>query len=134
MHNLAFDYLFLVILSSCGIIQVAAAHSCLYGLLFLRRPHHATFLGISLIFLGFLWFFFSGPRHIPDIEGGLAGSQHAGFFVAGASIGLAITLLLSSLLNRNCLPGTTKQEWGLSALRQTTYLSALYKGVKTLWK
>ena len=134
MNNLALDYLVLVFLSGCGVLQIAAAHSRLYGLLFLRRPHHAMLLGLSLLLLGFLWFFIPGPRHIPDIEGGLAGSQHAGLFVAGASMALAVTLLLSSLLNRRRMPGMTKLEWGLDALRQATYLNALHQGVKALWR
>ena len=66
MEDLGRDYLILVFLASLGVIQVAVAHAGLTKLLFLKRTPLAYALGLTLIVAGVTWFFWDGPRHIPD--------------------------------------------------------------------
>ena len=132
---LARDYFVMVLLASCGAIQVACAYARLYGLLFLRRPLPSALLGIALMVAGFLWFFAPGPHNIPDYAGGLDGNQQALLFSTGSLLSLALTLSLTSLLNRNRLPpAPAGRPEGLDALRYGTYFQLLQARLEAEWK
>lgn len=134
MGSVAQDYVVLVFLSSCGVLQIAAAHARIHGLLFLRRPAQATGLGVVLVVLGLVWFFGSGPRHVPDTAGGLDGNDQGAYFALAAGAAVAFTLVVSSVLNRRRFTGTNPGGPGLDALRDATYLGAMSAGVKVLWR
>ena len=114
------DYLVLVFLNCTGALQIAAARSHLRGLLLLQKPSLSILLGLGLGILGFAWFFRSGPLHIPDTAGGLAGFQQFGLFSLGAVTALSFTLVATSLLYHRSLPLSIGQTEGLDLLKNTT--------------
>ncbi|MBI4337532.1 MAG: hypothetical protein HY683_06870 [Chloroflexi bacterium] len=132
-QELARDYLLLVFLTSCGVLQVAAAHSRLRGLFLLRSAWSSGVLGASLIVVAFVWFFVPDPRAVSDTAGGLNGNRQAAYFSIGASAALLVTLLLSSLVNWTLGPPEPSAR-GLDALRTTTFLRALPVGLRDLWR
>jgi len=134
MFTLAFDYLLFAILSCTGILQISSAYSRIHGLLFLKKPFWAAILGGSIVLFAFLIFFEPGPRHIPDTEGGLAGSQNAGIFFLGAIIALAMTLVISSKLNDSRMRYIHNPESGLDSLKKTTYAKAVIQKIRHLKK
>jgi hypothetical protein len=134
MDSITLDYLVLVFLGSCGVLQIAAAHARIHGLLFLPRPAQATALGVVLVVAGLVWFFGPGPRHVPDTAGGLDGNDQGAYFALAAGAAVTFTLLASSVLNRRRLTGARSGGSGLDALRDTTYLGAMSAGVKVAWQ
>ena len=132
MDEVRTGYAVLVFLGACGVLQIAAAHAGLRGLLFLRSRVLSTLLGVGLIGGGLFWFFGPGPRHIPDTAGGLDGNAQGAYFAVSALAAVVSTLLLSSLLNRGRFPGTDAPDSGLDALRYGTYLDAFPSGVRDL--
>jgi hypothetical protein len=132
--GLGLDYLFLVVLASAGVLQLAAAYGGLRGLLLHRNPTLSVLLGLLMIAAGFIWFFAPGPRHIPDTHGGLDGNQQAGIFAIGAASAILLTLILSSLTNHKRLRfGPTNRD-GLDSLRDATYLRLVAQGIRRTWK
>ena len=130
----ALDFLVFVFIAALGVLQMVAAHTALRGLLFVRVRPLAFLAGLVTTATAFLWFFISEPRNVPDTAGGLDGNQMAGLFAIGAGSALVLTLLLSSMCNRSL--GRQGQQFnpGLDALRETTYLNALFSTLKDLWK
>lgn len=126
------DYLILCFLSSLGVLQIAAAHSRLRGLLFFQSPFRSTALGLALVACGFTWFFAPGPRLLPDTAGGLNGNQQALLFSVSAGTAIFSTMLGSSLVNHRRFTARVGAG-GLEALRETTYLHAIQSKLKELW-
>lgn len=126
------DYLLLCFLSSMGVLQIAAAYGQLHGLLLLRARAPSAALGLLLVLAGFLWFFLPGPRLVPDKDGGLDGNQQSLYFALSAGAALAVTLVLSSLVNRRRFSGRGVGS-GLDALRQATYIQAVRGGLAGLF-
>ncbi|MBI4234649.1 MAG: hypothetical protein HY686_09420 [Chloroflexi bacterium] len=134
MGKTTMDYFILVVLASFGVLQVVAAYSRLRGLMLFQRSLLCVILGLGFVALGFLWFFGSGPRNLPDTQGGLDGNRQSALFAEGAAVALVATLILSSLVNRHRLPGLGVVQWGLEALKEATYFQALGTGVGRLWR
>ena len=134
MEDLGRDYVILVFLASVGVIQIAVAHAGLTKLLFLKRPPLAYALGLTLIIAGFMWFFWDGPRHIPDTAGGLDGNDQGARFALSALAAVFFTVVATSLLNHRAgsRPPTSLDR--LESLRTHTYLQALPTGLRSLWK
>ena len=134
VSGFALDYLVFVFFATLGVLQMVAAYSAFWGLLFVRSRPLAFLTGLVTTGLAFFWFFVSEPRNISEIEGGLDGNQMAGLFSLAAGLALVLTFLLSSL--RNWSMGTRGQRCvpGLDALRETTYLKALLGSFKARWK
>ncbi len=126
------DYFLFVFVASLGVLQLAAAHGRLYGLLLFNRLVSSV-LGLALALSAFTWFFASESRNLPDTAGGLDGNQQAMLFCAGALAALLTTLVLSSLRHWS-LVGDGEPASGLEALRHTNYLRALVKGLNGHWK
>ena len=93
-----FDYVFLVFLNCFGALQIARVRSRSRRLLFFLNPYFSIIFGLGLGTLGFAWFFRSGPLHIPDTAGGLAGFQQFVLFSFGAAGALILDWLLTSSL------------------------------------
>jgi len=135
MPPLARDYFVMVVLASCGAIQIACAYARLYGLLLLRRPLPSALLGVALVVAGFLWFFAPGPHNVPDYAGGLDGNQQALLFFLGSLTSFLLTAVLTSLVNRNRLsPAPSGRPEGLDALRYRTYLELVQAQVEERWR
>lgn len=125
------DYLLLCFLSSMGVLQIAAAYGRLHGLLLLRARVPSAALGLLLVLAGFLWFFLPGPRLVPDTDGGLNGNRQSLYFALSAGAALAVTFVLSSLVNRRRFSGRGVGS-GLDALRHATYVQAVRRGLAGL--
>ena len=134
MEDLGRDYVILVFLSSIGVIQIAVAHAGLTKLLFLKRPPYAYALGLTLVIAGFVWFFWGGPRHVPDTAGGLDGNDQGARFALSALASVFFTVLATSALHRRARSHQTPTLDGLEELRDHTYLEALPTGLRSLWK
>ncbi len=134
MEDLGRNYVNLVFIASVGVIQLAAAHAGLTKLLFIKCKAITYALGVTLIVAGFIWFFWPGPRHIPDTAGGLDGNDQAARFALSALAAVGFTVLTSSLLNRRSQDRQTPTLDGLESLRENTYLEALPTGLRSLWE
>jgi hypothetical protein len=127
------EYLILVFLACCGVVQVAAAYGGLKGLhLFGNRRFSAAF-GVGLILGSLTWFFWDGGRNLPDTGGGIAGASQFTFFVLGGFLALLFTFVITSLTNFNRTPPVDTTE-GLTSLKETTFIQALTNNLGMVWK
>ena len=129
------EYLLLVFLSCCGVVQVATAYGDLKGMLLFGNRLFSFMLGVGLMSGSLLWFFWDGGRNVPDTNGGIAGASQFGLFVLGAFLALLVTFLVTSLINSNLRKGPYRDTVnGLPSLRETTYFPALWNNLGMLWK
>ena len=126
MNSFFLEYMVFVCFSTIGAIQIAAHIANLRGLLILRRPIASLLLGIGILTGSIFWFFLSENRNINDTAGGLdANSQAVGFFL-GALIGTILTIVISSIINRDLkISNVGKNIDGLDSLREQNYYLAI---------
>jgi len=122
---LAWQYLAFVFVSSCGVLQAAAAYSGLRGLLFIPRRLPSYGLAIAAVVGAFLWFFTAEERAPAEGWPILEGAQQAGLFAGGAALATLFTLLLTSLLPGRGVRHHRLREEGLEALQDAAYLRLL---------
>lgn len=127
MAHLAWQYLVLIFVSCVGVLQAAAAYSSLKGLLFIPRRLPSFALAVILVVGAFVWFFRMDDRAPapgwPILEGGV----QTLLFVAGAGLAISFTVLVSSMLRLTADRRPTAKEEGLEALREASYLQALFR-------
>ncbi len=123
------DYFILVFLASTGVFQMATSSGGFCGLLFLKHRSQSLCLGLVLLAGAFAWFFLSEPRNVPDSALGMNGNEQFGYFFAGSGAGLTFTLIVSSLRNWSLGAGKPASPPGLDALRESSYLRALYRSI-----
>ena len=129
MTELMLDYLLLICLSTCGILQIVAHHSNLKGLLFFHNQLLTYLFGFLTILGSFCWFFGLGSNRLQEeiMHTGLEGAEQVEFFLMGALAGIILTLVVSSLVpsGEGCTPGEEIEKVGLDRLREKTFLSLL---------
>ena len=133
MFSFAVDYYLMVVISACGVLQIAASVGRLDALLLFKAPLKARSLGIVLVVVGPALFFATAERNINDYEGGLDGNVQGIFFLLGTITGLAITVVATSFINRN-MSAPTQIENGVEILKRTTYARALANNIRFLSK
>ena len=127
------EYLLLVFLVCCGVVQVAAAYGGLRGLLFFGDRRFSVVLGMAMILGSLAWFFWDGGRNFPDTNGGIAGASQFWLFVLGGFLALVVTFGVTSFTNFSRAPfGDTKE--GLASLKETTFGQALLNNLGMVWK
>lgn len=127
------EYLLLVLLVCIGVVQVAAAYGGLRGLLFFGDKRFSVVLGMAMILVSLVWFFWDGGRNFPDTGRGIAGASQFVLFVLGGFLALLFTFLVTFLTNfSRRVPGDTID--GLPSLRETTFVQALLNNLGMLWK
>ena len=134
MFTFATDYYLLVFAASIGVIQIAASMGRLYGLLIFKSLLVARTFGLILIVASFVWFFGTESRNLNDKNGGLDANSQTLFFFLGASTGLVVTFLVSSLVNIRMNGTEPPPEGGLDALREANYVRALGLSVRYWWR
>ena len=97
MFSLAIDYVILVTVATCGVIQLAAAWSGLRGLLIARHARASYALGTALIVGAWAWFVAIGDPVKPGDLTKIEGAEQFGLFLAGAAAGTLLTALASSV-------------------------------------
>ena len=127
MTELTLEYILLVCIATCGVIQLAAHYSNLKGLLF-SQNRWVTYIISLLAIAGSFGWFFGWDDHMDNniMHTGLEGVQQLGYFLLSALAGLVITIILSSLVNlrRSANPGE-EAEGGLDRLKNDNYINAL---------
>jgi len=119
--KLALEYLLLVFICCCGLLQLMAVRGGYSGVSFFRGRVPGYIFATLTVGGALLWFFLLEDRCVPGLEG----SQVFALFLAAAVLSLIFTLSLSSLLNSSRLRGEENPEPGLDALRRMTYLQAI---------
>jgi hypothetical protein len=110
-----------VSIAGLGIIQAAAAHNGLKGLLFFR-PKIVTYSFTAVTLLPVLYYFFTWNHR--NVTGVIEGAQQAGLFFLALVLSLICTLVVSSLINIG-LKRPVKPVDGLDALKETTFFKTL---------
>ena len=106
----------------------------LHGLLFFRSPLVARGFGVVMVVGSFVWFFSTETRNINDYAGGLDAPTQALFFFFGAFAGLGLTIAVSSLVNLRMNGGAPSRDAGLDALRESSYVIALWHSLVYWWR
>ncbi len=119
MFSLAADYFLLVLVASCGIIQIVAARSGLRGLLFFPRERSSYVLGVLLLVGAFVWFVLIGDTGIAGDIGGVEGAEQFGLFLAGTAASVAVTGVIASVTQAKRPAGPPAGQ-GLDELRSAT--------------
>ena len=126
------DYFIFVFLLALGAIQITASLNGLSGILFFHKPLLSKIFGLAIIIFAIGWFYFSGDRNLNDVYGGLDANDQSGLFALGVIAALFITVVISSVTNRNRLNIDTifSETEGLGNLTTNTYYVALSKNLR----
>ena len=126
------DYFIFVFLLAFGAIQITASLNGLSGILFFQKLLVAKIFGLAIIIFAIGWFYLSGDRNLNDVYGGLDANDQSGLFALGVIAALFITLVISSVTNRNRLNNDTifSKNEGLGNLTTNTYYVALSKNLR----
>lgn len=122
MPDFRLDYFLMVLISSTGILQIAAAQAGFKGLSLFRRPILDRIFGLLAIVGGFWFFYGTEYRNVRSLEG----SQQFAYYLAGVATAVFLTLVVSSLINLGLRGSVGREERGLEALKKTNYFRALY--------
>ena len=132
MAELTIEYILLVCIATCGVLQLAASYSNLKGLLFFQNRVPTYIFALLAIGGSFGWFFGWDDRLTENImHTGLEGVQQFGYFLLAAFVGLVLTILISSLVNpqSSTNPGEATGE-GLDRLKNGNYIGAIRRSFR----
>ena len=130
MFSFAADYFITVLVAALGVIQLAASLGRLDGLLILKSKLLTRGLGLALVPGAFAWFFSTGTRNINDFEGGLDANEQALLLFLATLTAVAVTFLVSSIVNARMRGPEPAPGEGLDALRRTSYARALILSIR----
>lgn len=123
---MALEYVAFTFFACVAVLQFVAARNDLRGLSFFRSRRAVYVFSGLVLSSSFAWFFLSEDRARPGLEG----LQQFLLFGVAAVMAVAVTFLLSSLLNGRRLGSPHQNLTGLDALRETTFLRALRSALK----
>jgi hypothetical protein len=140
--HLAWEYFGLVFIAGLGILQVAAAYGGFRGLLIAPGEVRVRFwpgghsFALSRVAFGYV---FAALTVIPclvdffgwngrNATGVIQGSEQAGLFVVAMAAAVLFTLLFASLVNQWRLQGNQTRGEGLEALKDITWVQAVWRG------
>lgn len=124
------DYFLLIMWGFCGILQIAASYSGLYGLRLFSKPLKGYLAGIIITISAFIWFFTSDNRTIEGHITGVQGTQQFELILAGVAASIFITALCVSILHIRSKSKPANQERGLEQIRNMTFLQILLRRLK----
>lgn len=122
------DYMVWIMLSTIGLLQALASYYRWMGLSFFPgRPAVGYACAAILVPVSYVWFFVQENRNTPGLEGWQLFSR---FAVAGAA-GIALVLLISSLINRGApARAPASGAAGLDMLREQSYARSLLSAIQ----
>ena len=120
------DYLLFTFFSAVGVLQLVFAHHQLRGVLFVRgSPRASGLIGAVMVVAAFTWFFASERRNVSDHTGGMDGNAQVLSFALSVAGAVAVTFLLTSVINYRWGLGATDVPSGITGLQRTTYVQAV---------
>ena len=129
------DYLLFTFFSGIGVLQLVFAHHQVRGALFIRRSRRASgLIGAAIVVSAFTWFFASEPRNVSDTTGGMEGSTQVLAFAIGMAGAVAVTLLLTSVINYRWGRQASEIPLGIEGLQHTTYVQAVARNLVNVWR
>ena len=133
MFTFTTDYYLCVLISTIGVLQIAASIGEIRGLLIFKSPIIARVGGFALAAAAFIWFFSAGTRNLNDHEGGLDANAQALFFFLGAFSAVIVTFAVASIVNFRMAGPRAPRDAGLDAVRETNYAKALVRSL-SYWR
>ena len=119
---MAFEYFYLVLIASVGVIQAAAAYNGFRGISFFSRKIFG-YLFMALSLGPVLTAFFTWNER--NLTGVIEGGEQFCLFMLAIVAAIGFTLVLSSLLKHWSLRTNSIQHDGFEALKEVTFLQAL---------
>ena len=126
MSEFIFEYFMFVFLAALGTIQVAASASGLRGILIFKHPLVGRGFGTALTFASLVCFFSTGERNINDYVGGIDANGQALYAFLGCFAAAVTTVIGTSAINFRMSHSGPAPYLGFEALRETTFLKALW--------
>jgi len=119
---LAFEYFYLVLIASVGVIQAAVAYNGFKGISFFNRNIFAyLFMVITLCPVAVAFFTWNDR----NLTGVIEGREQFCLFMLAVVAAIGFTLVLASLLKHWSLRTNNVQQDGLEALKEVTFFQAL---------
>jgi hypothetical protein len=115
-----------VLITTTGILQVAAAQAGFKGLSLFRKPIIDRLFGLLVIIAGFWFFYGTEDRNVRSLEG----SGQFAYYLAGVAAATLLTVVVSSIINFGLRGRLAREDRGLEALKKTNYLRALFCSFK----
>ncbi len=120
MLHLATVYCGLIFIAVVGVLQAAASHNNLKGLLFFRKKGTGYFFGALALGFSLFTFFIWNSRYATGV---IEGSQQAGLFALSTGAAVLFTFVLSSLIKNAALRDIGPFQTGLAFFRKATWFS-----------
>ena len=130
MKAFSIDYYILVTVSAVGVIQLAAMHSGLRGMLVLGPSRISTAIWAAFPLGAVAWFFVTKDRKVSDHLGGLSSNEIALAFFVGVVTAWVLTVAVTSVLNHKRDREEPTPGAGLESLSETTFFRALLNNVR----
>jgi len=89
------DYVLYNLIACLGIIQAGVSYAGIRGLCFFKRPIFGYLFALIAVSVSSAWFFTVKDRNLKGLEG----VEQFTFMITSAGTALAVTLILSSLIN-----------------------------------
>lgn len=125
-------YIVWILISTVGLLQALASYYGWLGMSFFRSNLRVGYVFAALVIpAAYFWFFSLADRNVPGLEGWQLFSR----FGVGVAGGLAVVVILSSLLNRDMDVREDRARMdgdpGIHALRYDTYVRLIMKSFQT---
>ncbi len=120
---LTLQYLLFIFAACCGVLQLVARWNKITGFSFFQSKT-ATYVFATLTIGGsYVWFFISGDRNIPGLEG----AQQFASFLPSVALAIIFTAAISALVHRKDISrrNLSWNESGLDALKKMNYFNAI---------
>ena len=120
------DYVLCNLIACLGIIQAGVSYAGIKGLCFFKRPIFGYLFALVAVSTSSAWFFTVKDRNIKGLEG----VEQFTYIITSAGTALAVTLILSSLVNwrmrtKNPQPAEDCLGPGFETLKYMTFFQAI---------
>ena len=119
---MAFEYFYLSLIASIGVIQAAVAYNGLKGISFFSYRVSAYLFMLLTTGPAMAGFFAWNERNDTGV---IEGREQFFFFMLAIVAAIGFTLVLASLLKHRCLRGNDVATDGFEALKEVTFFQAI---------